>query len=43
MVCHSARIKIDKHPVVAMDNTSMCLNKTKSLEYLGMIIDHKLN
>ena len=41
MVFHRARIKIDKHPVVTMDN--VCLNKTESLKYLGVIIDHKLN
>ena len=41
MVFHRARIKLDKHPVVTMDN--VCLNKTESLKYLGMIIDHKLN
>ena len=41
MVFHRARIKIDKHPVVTMDN--VCLNKTESLTYLGIIIDHKLN
>ena len=41
MVFHRARIKIDKHPVVTMDN--VCLNKTESLKYLGIIIDHKLN
>ena len=41
MVFHRASIKIDKHPVVAMDN--VCLNKTESLKYLGIIIDHKLN
>ena len=40
VVFHGARIKIDKHPVVTMD---MCLNKTESLKYLGMIIDHKLD
>ena len=41
MVFHRDRIKIDKHPVVTMDN--VCLNKTESLTYLGIIIDHKLN
>ena len=41
IVFHRARIKIDKHPVVTMDK--MCLNKTESLKYLEMIIDHKLN
>ena len=38
---HRARIKIDKHLVVTMDD--VCLNKTEGLKYLGMIIDHKLN
>ena len=41
MVFHRAGIKIDKHPGVTMDN--VCLNKTESLKYLGIIIDHKLN
>ena len=41
MVFHGAKIKINKHPVVTMDD--MCLNKTESLKYLGMIIDHKLD
>ena len=41
MVLHRARTKIDNHPVVTMEK--MCLNKTESLKYLGMIIDHKLN
>ena len=41
MILHRTKIKIDKHPVVTMDN--MCLNKIESLKYLGMIIDHKLN
>ena len=41
MVFHRARIKIVKPPVVTMDN--VCSNKTESLKYLGIIIDHKLN
>ena len=41
MVLHRTKIKIDKHPIVTMDN--VCLNKIESLKYLGMIINHKLN
>ena len=41
MVFHRIKIKIDKHLVVTMDN--LCLNKTESFKYLGIIIDHKLN
>ena len=42
LTCIQVSIRlIDKHPVVTMDD--MCLNKTESLRYLGMIIEPKLN
>ena len=42
LTCIQVSIRlIDKHSVVTMDD--MCLNKTESLKYLGMIKEPKLN
>ena len=41
MMFHRSRIKTDAHAVIAMDK--VCLKKTDSFKYLGVIIDHKLN
>ena len=41
MVFHRSRIKTDTHAVITMDN--VCLQRTDSFKYLGVIINHKLN
>ena len=41
MVFHRSRIKTDAHAVITMDK--VCLQRTDSFKYLGVIIDHKLN
>ena len=41
MVFHSSRIKTDTHAVITMDN--VCLQRTDSFKYHGVIINHKLN
>ena len=41
MVFHRARIKLDEHAVITIDN--IILQRTNSLKYLGVIIDYKLN
>ena len=41
MVFHRSRIKTDTHAVITMDD--VCLQRTDSFKYLGVIINHKLN
>ena len=41
MVFHRAKLKIDKHAAIKMNG--VFLQRTNSLKYLGVIIDHKLN
>ena len=41
MVLHRAKLQIDKHAAIKMND--VCLQRTNSLKYLGVIIDHKLN
>ena len=41
MVFHRSRIKTDIHAVITIDN--VCLQRTDSFKYLGVIINHKLN
>ena len=41
MVFHRAKLKIDKHATIKM--SGVFLQRTNSLKYLGVIIDHKLN
>ena len=41
MVFHRSRIKTDTHAVITMDK--VCLQRTDSFKYFGVIIDHKLN
>ena len=41
VVFHRSRIKTDTHAVITMDN--VCLQRTDSFKYLGVIINHKLN
>ena len=41
VVFHRSRIKTDAHAVITMDK--VCLQRTDSFKYLGVIIDHKLN
>ena len=41
MVFHRSRIKIDGDSVITITND--CLQRSNSLKYLGVIIDHKLS
>ena len=41
MVFHRSRINTDTHAVITMDN--VCLQRTDSFKYLGVIINQKLN
>ena len=41
MVFHRAKLKIDKRAAIKMNG--VFFQRTNSLKYLGMIIDHKLN
>ena len=41
MVFHRAKVKLDKHAAIKMNG--VFLQRTNSLKYLGVIIDHKLN